>query len=236
MDKKVEQELKRLQEMLSEANNAEPPPARTGMYRLKQKARRYGVVDKLKKAAAIGGAALALGGLGYGAAKALETSPEEMQQIAYNYAEKNADKFEGHSVEEIAKAISDLPEWARDLEGDELDTEISRQLGDIEPLPSGEEPTIKESKLHVSASKVDRIINEELSKLKKKVDESKESVEDLEKQLKFASSDQKEKLRAKINKLKGYKTSEREYGNQSRGVGRYDKVMGKWIPDDEEFV
>lgn len=146
------------------------PPARTGMNRLKKKVRKavdnMGIGSKLKKAAAIGGTALALGGLGYGAAKALETSPEEMQQIAYNYAEKNSDKFEGHSVEEIAKAISDLPEWAKDLEGDELDTEISRQLGDLEPLPYGEEePVIRESKLYVSATTIDRMISEELKKV-----------------------------------------------------------------------
>jgi hypothetical protein len=105
----------------------------------------------------------------YGASKALETSPEELQQIAYQYAQKNADKFEGHSTEEIAKAISDLPEWAKDLEGDELDTEISRQLGDLEPIPYGEEePVIRESKLYVSATAIDRMINEELSKLRKK--------------------------------------------------------------------
>ena len=236
MDKKVESELKRLQKILSEANEAVPPPARTGMHKLKQKFRRSGLGSKLKNAAIAGAVGLGLAGGAYGVSKALETSPEELQQIAYNYAQKNADKFEGHSTEEIAKAISNLPEWARDLEGEELDTEISRQLGDIEPLPSGEEPTIRESKLHVSVSKVDRMINEELSHLKKKVNESPESIEDLEKQLKYASSDQVGKIRAKINKLKGYKTSERDYSNQSRGVGKYDKVMGKFIPDDEEFV
>jgi hypothetical protein len=124
--------------------------------------------EDLKKLIAI----LALAGAGYGAgrliSKALETSPEELQQIAYSYAENNSDKFESHTPEEIAKAILNLPEWAKDLEGDELDTEISRQLGDLEPIPYGEEePVIRESKLYVSATAIDRMISEELSKLKK---------------------------------------------------------------------
>jgi hypothetical protein len=145
------------------------PPARTSLYKAKQKVRRSGLGRKLRNAAIAGAVGLGLAGGAYGASKALETSPEELQQIAYQYAQKNADKFEGHSTEEIAKAISDLPEWAKDLEGDELDTEISRQLGDLEPIPYGEEePVIRESKLYVSATAIDRMISEELSKLRKK--------------------------------------------------------------------